>query len=281
MTNTHQVQKEMNITRQILNMYLPYWPLFLLLLVASFIVAKIYLNYATPVYEATARIMIKDEKKGAQGSKAIEAFDVLSSKKIIENEIEVIRSRTLIDQVAKKLHLYAPVYQEQQFSKRPAYSTSPVSIQVADAATIKETKKIPFTYNAQHSAVVIGQQEYPLNVWVSTPYGKLQFTPNKYANNTANTAAEAAFFFSLVSPGDVTTSISNRLDVSASNKMSSIIDLTLRDEVPKRAEDILNELVAAYNYEMVKDKSTLAVNTLEFLDERLARVEHELDSVEK
>ena len=65
------------------------------------------------------------------------------------------------------------------------------------------------------------------------------------------------------------------------NKLASVINLTLTDEIPKRAEDILNELITVYDNAALNEKNKLADNTLNFLDERLGIVSHDLDSIEQ
>src|SRR6476469_8507222 len=106
--------------------YMAYWPLFLLLFSAALAGAYIYLRYTVPLYESTARILIKDEKKGSEDTKALESLNLLNTKKIIENEIEVIQSRTLVDEVVKNLFLYAPISEEGRIKSLSAYLTSPI-----------------------------------------------------------------------------------------------------------------------------------------------------------
>ena len=50
--------------------------------------------------------------------------------------------------------------------------------------------------------------------------------------------------------------------------------------MPKRGEDILNELLVVYNRAAILDKNVLAANTLKFVEDRLKYVVNELDSVE-
>src|SRR4030095_7732008 len=113
-----------NIVSQLWSKYAPYWPLFLFFLMIAGIAARFYLKYKIPVYESTATILIKDEKKGEDDSRIIESLNLLSSKKIIENEIEVLKSKGLMMQVVKKLHLYAPMYEQGKRRETPAYASS-------------------------------------------------------------------------------------------------------------------------------------------------------------
>src|ERR1700690_4339423 len=103
---------EENLIQQVVSKYLPYWPMFMAAIIIAAGLGYIYLRYTTPVYEATATILIKDEKKGNEDSKLMESLDQISSKKIVENEIEIIQSRTLMVNVVKALSLYAPVYEK-------------------------------------------------------------------------------------------------------------------------------------------------------------------------
>ena len=110
-TNKHKMAEEVeeNLIQQLVSKYLPYWPLFLLALLVGTGIAFTYLRYTIPIYEANATIIIKDEKKGNEDSKMMESLDLISSKKIVENEIEIIQSRTLMINVVKAL-FYMPRY---------------------------------------------------------------------------------------------------------------------------------------------------------------------------
>src|SRR5687768_2672373 len=125
----------------------PYWPVFLFLLFLSLIGAWFYLQHARPMYEANATILIKDEKKGVDNSKMLESLDIYTSKKIVENEMEVLRSRSLMKEVVKKLKLYAPVYEEGRFKDANAYVSSPITIEAKEPENLKKTEKVYFTYN--------------------------------------------------------------------------------------------------------------------------------------
>src|ERR1700754_4850342 len=76
-----------------------YWPYFLILLVLAMAGAWLYLQVITPLFEASARILIKDETKGAEDSKGIEFLNMINTANLIENEIEVISSKTLLYKV--------------------------------------------------------------------------------------------------------------------------------------------------------------------------------------
>ena len=268
---------EKNLAAQLWFKYSPYWPLFLLLLLFCFAGAWLKLRYTTPLYESTATILIKDEKKGLDDSKMIESMNQLSTKKIIENEIEVIHSRALMNEVVKNLHMYAQVFEEGRVKDISAYASSPIMIQVNNPdSIIGIDKKVFFNYDRTKSQVIIEGQAYAVNTWLNTKkYGIIKFIPR-----TVNNVVKGALYFSLVNPKYVASGLVSRLNVASANKNSSVINLKLRDEVPNRSEDILNGLILAYNNAALKDKNTLATNTLAFVDDRLAIVGKDLSSIE-
>jgi tyrosine-protein kinase Etk/Wzc len=270
------LQSGENILQKIRSKYLPYWPVFLLLLVLCCGGAWLYQRFKVPLYESSATLIVKDEKRGTEDAKIIESLNNLSGKKLIENEIEVIKSRSLLRHVASELNLFSPVYQKAKWKDRSAYVSSPIKVMVLSPDSIKETPKVDFTYNKAGSTVTVGDSSYPLNKWVRTRWGNLRFEVNNPLYDSAG-----KFYFALVHPKRVTQNLINTIDVNALSKMSSVVTLKTRDEVPERSEDILNRLIAAYNKAALTDKNTLTANTLKFLDERLTAVSDDLRNIEQ
>ena len=282
-TNKHKKADaiEENMIQQIVSKYVPYWPLFLLALFVGGAIAFVYIRYyTTPIYEANATIIIKDEKKGNEDSKLMESLDQISSKKIVENEIEIIQSRTLMTNVVKSLHLYAPIFEEGKIKTISAYLKSPVFIEAPNPDSLQRASKVILSYNKNSNTVLLNNKyKYPINEIVNTPYGKLKFTRNKYFRE--DDTAKGHLYFSIYDPKDVAQSLLGSLRVEAASKLSSVVELSYRDEVPQRAENILNQLIVAYDQATVYEKDRLAKNTLSFVEERLGIVSHDLDSIEK
>lgn len=280
--NKHKVVEEIeeNLIQKVVSKYLPYWPLFLLALLVGGGIAFTYLRYTIPKYEATATIIIKDEKKGNEDSKLMESLDQISSKKIVENEIEIIQSRKLMINVVKALCLYAPVNMEGKIKTISAYVKSPIVIQVANPDSIMGVEKVNFSYDKASQTVILNNKyRYSLNQVVTTPFGRLRFIPNKYYR--PEDTLKKQLYFSLGDPGNVAQSLIGNLKADASSKLSSVVELSYRDEVPQRAEDILNQLILAYDQASIDEKDKLARNTLSFVEARLNLVAHDLDSIEK
>jgi capsular exopolysaccharide synthesis family protein len=274
-------ENEETFTQRLLSKYIPYWPLILFSLFLAIGVAYAYLKFATPIYEANATLIIVDEKKGNEESKMMESLDQISSKKIVENEIEVLQSRRLMTDVVRRLGLYAPISEDKGFKTISAYYSSPVSILSPYPDSLIHTEKqIKLNIDSSKNEVVLNDQlRYPIDTIVATPYGKLKFIPNK--NYRKPQKPHGQFYFTLEKPRMLAGSFLGNLKAESSGKLSSIVDLSYRDEIPERAENILNQLIASYRHAEMEEKDALAKNTLAFVEDRLGIVSHDLDSIEK
>ncbi|HVG13086.1 MAG TPA: polysaccharide biosynthesis tyrosine autokinase, partial [Flavisolibacter sp.] len=125
--------------------------------------------------------------------------------------------------------------------------------------------------------VLNGKEAYPVNQWVNTSFGKLNFIPRNHLKD----GKPRKFYFILKPPRQMSGWLLSDLAVWPSSKLSTIIDLSFKDEVPDRAEDILNELIRSYNLTAINEKNSLAKNTLSFVEERLNAVAKDLDSIER
>ena len=273
-------QKDESLIVQMLAKYFTYWPLFVLFFILSVVASFIYLRYAIPKYQATASLIIKDEKKGTDDSKLMESLNMINTKKIIENEIEILQSRPLINQVVNKLFLYAPMYHEGRIKELSAYMDAPVIVESMYPDSIIPTKeKVYLQFDAATKSIALNNKKVGFaNEWVRTPFGVLRFVTNqKYIA----TPTFKPIYFMLNSVEDVTDDVLKNLKVTATNKLSSVIELKYRDAKPKLAEDVLNQLLVAYNNTSINEKNSLAKNTLSFLEARLNIVAADLDSIEK
>src|SRR5687768_7047122 len=217
-TKKSGVQQDTSLINQLLFRYLPYWPLFVVMLVLGIAVAYTYLRYKVPLYEASASIMIKDQRKGSDDSKGMESFNLFGAKKIVENEIEMLQSRTLLRNVVEKLRLYASVYEEGKVNIIPAFSKSPVELEIQNLDSIQPVNKLYFSYDKIKKVVNIEGKEYPLNEWSRSPYGTIRFVQNP---NYIPNGEDKPLFLSITEVKNIIDYLGAQLTLSTSNKQSS------------------------------------------------------------
>jgi capsular exopolysaccharide synthesis family protein len=266
---------------KMLSKYYPYWPVFLVFIILSTAGSFLYIKYSAPTYEATASIIIKDEKKGNEESKLLESLNMMNSKKIIENEIEVLKSSPIIEMVVKNLHLYAPLYVKGEVIDHTGYMKSPLIIESNDPYMIKDvSEKIYFSFNRETNEVWIGNQNTGNpGKWIKTKYGIIRFKLNPRSTDIIEDQGE--YFFVLKSIHNASENVTENLKISSSNKLSSIINLEYKDKSHKLCEDVLNEMLYSYNELAVSEKNMTAKKTLAFIEDRLNVVGSDLESIEK
>jgi tyrosine-protein kinase Etk/Wzc len=279
--NTEIEEKETNIGQQLISRYLPYWPLFILFALMSLAGAYVYLRYATPIYQASATLIIKDESRGGSEDKGVtESLKLIASSKNIENEMEVLQSRGLMEKVVKALFLYAPISQEGKLKSGDAYVNSPIMIEAKTPDSLEGVEKVRFSYDKNTKTVLLENKDrYPINEFVSTPYGTLKFMPNRY-NYASTVGVNKQLFFSLEDPKMTALNYLGGLKITP-NKQSAIVEISYKDPVPQRAADIINHLIAIYDAVSINEKNSLARKTLAFVNEQLSGVSHDLDSIEQ
>lgn len=267
-----------NYINQLWSKYIPFWPIFLLILAVCLAIAWYKIKMTNPVYLSSTSILIKEKKKGADEAKVIESLNpLLTPEKVIENEIEILQSKSLMTDVVKKLNLYALIYDKGKFIKHSAYNTSPVSIIARNPDSLIQSQEIFFSVNIQNKKVAFNNKKYDLNSWIETPNGVIMFVPNsRYDGSAINRLS-----FEIVPPKSYSASLSGRLDIKPVNKSSALLSIEITDEVPERGENILKELVSVYNMDALNDKNITAQRTLNFVEGRLNGIERELDSIEK
>lgn len=266
--------------------FLPYWPVFLIFFTLCAGGLYYYLKITIPIYETSASILIKDEKKGQEDSKMEEVLNVFGTKKIVENELEILKSNSIIREVVMKMKLYAPIFDEKGWNgiaASSAYLTSPIVVDVPNPDSLNESPKVYFEMEKGGLSVLIknNNKVYPLNEWLETPWGILRFSKNpNYKPNLKKQGIKSKFYFVFSFVDNVTTGITDNIIATPSSKQSSVIGLKFKDAIPQRGEAILNEIVNAYNNASIERKNDIAVKTLEFIENRLKHVSTELDSVE-
>ncbi len=280
MNYNSKIGKEENLFRYIIRTFFPFWPLFLFLILSGVLGAWAYLKYATPIYEASASLIIKDENKGVNDSKIMESINPFGSKKIVENEMKVLQSRDLMKNVVKDLDLYVSIFEDKGIKSACAYTTSPIKIKVKDPDDIvlpsEKAEKFFFTYDFETEEILLEEKRFPLNKWVETTGQTLMFIKNERKLSKADNP----LYFTINLPQIVTDDLMDAIDVKVTNKLSSIVDLSIEDPVRERAEDILNLLIKKYDQKIIEEKNDLATSTVNFIEDRIAIVEKELDDLE-
>ncbi|MCD8529656.1 MAG: Wzz/FepE/Etk N-terminal domain-containing protein, partial [Flavobacterium sp.] len=128
--NTPTLSSNFNLKEEIEN-YISHWKWFVVGVFVCFAGAYLYLRYTIPQYKATSTILVKDDRKGSMASElsAFSDLGLLSGvKSNVDNEIEVIKSRTLIASTIKDLGLTTAYLNLGRVKSEELYKGSPIQI---------------------------------------------------------------------------------------------------------------------------------------------------------
>jgi tyrosine-protein kinase Etk/Wzc len=274
-----QEKPETNIFIQVLQKYLPFWPLFALTIPIAMSVSYVYLRSQIPIYVASAKVLLKDPNKGSGDSKVLDALNIFSEKKIVDNEILVLKSSSIVQQVVKELDLYATVYNQGKVRLEELYGqNSPLSFIALDEDSILSYNKFFFSIDWQKRTVSIHNQTIPFDSTILLGNTNYRVVINDHYNK----AVTGKNYFVLLRPvAIVAGGISGAIKAAPLSNVSTVLDVSLSTPEPLKGEAILTKLFAIYNREGIEDKNQIALRTLAFIDGRLRLLNGQLDSVEK
>ncbi len=295
--------------RTIMAMFILNWQWFLLSMFICLCTALIYLRYASPVYQVSAKILIKDDntrrRSNANMLANMQELGFMTNSNGIENEVEILQSRILARDAVIDLKLYTDYKSKGRIKKTLLYKNQPVNVDIdslhlaqmdKDLMTVG-TKNIKLTmvyrdgqYELKGQTLLNGRPssefEQTVNTFptiIKTKYGTLTLTKNiRHELDAEEKEVEngSEYYVTIVPPMIVATSYARGLNVAPTSKMTSIAQLTLTDRDPNRGIDFLNQLTECYNRQANEDKNEIALRTEEFINERLAKIDAELGSTE-
>lgn len=263
--------------------FIPFWPLFVGLFIIGMIGGTLYVKFKAPIYQSYAAIIVNDEKKGVGNAQLIESISVFESKKIVENEIEILLSQIVIDDVVSQLALYAELRQDGLFVDNVLFKNTPIKIILKDPAnplTYKNAEEVKFKYSSKAQHINIENSFYDLNTWVANPHGgsEIMFIQNENADESDLELDN--LYYKLIDPDVAAGGVLRNLYVGAANKSSTVIKLSYKDTNTERGNAVLNQLINSYRKEEILNQNNLATNTLKFVEDRIEQVGKQLDSVE-
>lgn len=293
-----QSEEQVNI-QELLFRYLIHWPWFVVSIIICIACAWGYLRLTTPIYNISATVLIKDEKKGGGASMSsdlekmgLEGF--VSSSSNVDNEIEVLRSKSLAREVVNNLGLFVTYMDEDEFPSKELYHTSPVLVSLTHQEADKLPGRMEINMILQPTGalgvqITVGEKEYrkqfdKLPAVFPTDEGTVAF----FANNDTlsavcpeNITKERHITAFINRPFSVLKEYVNSLSIAPTSKTTSVVVISLENTNTRRGRDYINKLFEMYNINANNDKNEVAQKTAEFIDERIGIISKELGSTEQ
>lgn len=295
---TDEDQNEDFNLREALDGYLAHWQWFVLAVCICITMAYVYLRYTTPQYQASTTILVKDDKKGGMLSE-LSAFADMGlgggMKSNVDNEVEILKSRTLIEKTVKNLELNVSIIEKGDVNSTELYKEVPIEVHFINVRSSFYTDQVRFDFEKLTSntfKLISGlkegstplflnpKKEFRYGEIIATRIGDLIVT--KSNGKKWSIGIEGKSISIVVSPLEkVVESFQKRLTVDPISKTSSVVTISIVDPITQKAELFLDTLIQIYNQDAAADKSFISENTSKFVANRLLLITQELDGVEK
>jgi len=267
--------------RDMMGKLLFHWPLFVLSLLICLCLAFAYLKLKAPGYTVKARLLIKDEEKGTGTEPVLQELNMFKSSTLVENELELLKSRSIMYNVVRNLGLYIDYQEQGTVKKKSAYTTTPIEVKMlTPPRNISEPRKFEMTILDEKNFLLKDgniEQTIPFNTRLRNSFGPWE------VRTTATLADYIGKTITVIinNPNDVTDGYVENVTAELVNKDATVVELAVKETVPERGQDLLNNLIKEYSNAALDDKNKIRKSTLDFIDTRLASLTGELTSAEK
>ena len=293
-----QPEEQINI-QELLFRYLIHWPWFVASVVICVAAAWGYLRLATPVYNVSATVLIKDDKKGGGASMSSELEKMgldgfVSSSSNVDNEIEVLKSKSLAREVVERLNLFVTYKDKDEFPVRELYRTSPITVSLTPQEADNLPKPMEVAMILQPSGamdvqITVGEKEYQkqfdkLPAVFPTDEGTVAFFANSDTLTSVrpdSVTTERHITAFIHRPSAVAKGYTNSLSIAATSKTTSVAVISLNNSSTRRGKDFIDKLLEMYNINANNDKNEVAQKTAEFINERIGIISKELGTTEQ
>lgn len=301
MARPNQAQTEDFLRLQdLLYLCLAQWRWFILSLVVTCGIATYY-NLTTPnVYQRTASLMIKDESKaqgiGGDVASMFSDMGMGNMKSNVNNELIAIQSPAVLLETGKRLKLDVDYAIDGRFHKEALYGADlPVTVDFV-GFTDEQSGSFKLQLKGDGSYVIsklkgVTRDNLPVDdsdeitgrigQIIRTPLGKIKVDKAPAFTQFVSGEDEPVLYVSRSNVYAMTDRIKGSLSASLSDVKSTVIDLTYKDVLAKRAEDVINNIIIVYRKNWLEDKNQMTISTSHFITERLGVIERELGDVDK
>lgn len=274
------------------------WYWFILSLVICGGLGAIYLRYATPKYQSTAKLLIKDDDSNSKRGQSLQNMTnlgIISNSAGIDNEMEILTSHSIAEDAIRDLKLYVDYSTKGRIKDIILYRDQPLNVDIDRAHLEKLNQPVDLTITRNGTTYIVSgtysvptdenESEGPFSLnrkftslpaTIATRAGIITIS----SNNGHSLHDGQTLKVEVLSPKMASNKYVGELQVAQTSKTTSIAQLQLTDEVPQRSIDYLKQLAIVYNRQANEDKNIVALRTEKFINSRLQKINAELGKTE-
>ncbi|SDF67190.1 GumC family protein [Epilithonimonas hungarica] len=292
MSNEQNKEEVINL-KDLIKPYVRKWYWFLFSVLAALVLAVIYIKITVPIYKVQSSVFIKDAKKMSTASGDLGVLSGLGGfagmgTNSIENEVEIFKSKKIIEDVVKEQKFKTSVFSREFFYDVELFNdTNPINIFVVNEKQYEELPKKPIDIKINGDKITLDSKEFkkPINTafgkLISLPYANFIITKNpNFKRKKVKKLELNDLYFTYSDFGTIVDDFQKSLDVDLLDKDATVIALSINEANQDKAKDFLNSLSRIYNDYAITDKNIESKKTKDFIDERIKIISDELGSVE-
>jgi tyrosine-protein kinase Etk/Wzc len=256
--------------------YVRFLPVFILSLALALFGSYLYLRYATPIYRASGTLRIKNDKQsGNRGDERLNQLALNDGTQNIQNEIEVLKSKPLMERVVNALELQVGYNAVGKIKSPDIYKQGPFLLQIFQLADSSRPFSLNINFVKNNAFTVNGERgRFTFSELFRNEYGIFRLNGNSYS------APGKEYIATWQPTPQITANLAGSIQVTP-KVGTDILVISLETTNPKMASDIINQLMIEYGELTKEDKNAEAALTLQFVDKSLRSVQHEIDSIQK
>ena len=270
----------------LLKNYTKHWKWFLLSGFFFLVLATIYLRYATPKYEAAAKIQILEDKSSSSELSVFSDLDFLGKgQNNVEDELEILSSRSNLVEVVDNLNLNIELIELGNVKNSEIYIDKPFKVNFLANDSLVNNSKLEFFVEITNETTFgfSFERSEPSKIYsfgknIETEIGDIVITPNlPYFNNFKG----SQIMVSVKPLFAIAEEYQEQIKITPATEFSNILNISLEDAVREKGIDILNNLIFTYNRNAIEDKKAIADKTSTFINERIKEISSNLTSVDQ
>ncbi|MBN1415996.1 MAG: polysaccharide biosynthesis tyrosine autokinase [Bacteroidales bacterium] len=285
----------------------------ILLLLAAFLVNR----YSPKVYKNSTVVYIANNNQntlmGSGGNNLFQGMGFIRNQHVIENEVEIIKSFSLVKKVIGELDLkttyfcsrnnnLAKLFYDTPFTRKTElYDDSPIRVNIDPSLpqAVYLVFKIVFLneneyqletqgenidiYNYIDDQVISTENIFFKNRFrfsdeVKTRYFNFRIQKTENFSKAFTDNYDLAFYFN--NTNYLTLEYINNLKAEQITENSTLINISLKGNNPQRITEFLNGLTSVYMDRSLEKKSKMALGTINFIDSQISEIADSLSTAE-
>lgn len=264
------------------------WYWYLLSLVLCIGLALLYLRYATPQFNVTSKVLVNANNgnktsSGISEGTMLSELGLFSDQSDVNNELQIIHSRTLIEKTVHDLQLNVTYWGQGDVRYSETYKKSPFFINLL---SLKKQLEYPIEYDIRIVKDKVKFTDEETDSTFTASFGDtLRFKYGEWVllRNPVVTEKDPKrpLGLKIITYGNALAQYTTNITAVITNEDVTTIDLGYSTAVPEKGEDVLNHLINLYVNANIDENNRIADSTIAFIDSRIVGVGRDLGTVER